>query len=69
MVGNVWEWMWDEAGAYRVMRGGSWRGGARGGSLRGGVRGCRSASRRRCGPGIRGFNVGFRVSRSVALDP
>ncbi|MGE0712447.1 MAG: SUMF1/EgtB/PvdO family nonheme iron enzyme [Planctomycetota bacterium] len=72
--GNVWEWCqdgwhdnyqgaprdgsaWDSAGASdRVRRGGSWYDGAWG---------CRSADRRRCGPGLRFRNLGFRPARSL----
>jgi formylglycine-generating enzyme required for sulfatase activity len=74
MHGNVREWVWDlygkypgglavdpvgqERGASRVMRGGSWGLYA----LR-----CRSAFRGYYSPGYRGFSIGFRLARSVAL--
>jgi len=70
--GNVWEWGWDwhgpyskepqrnpggpETGSNRVVRGGSWSGGA--GS-------CRSAYRHGFDPGHRGGNLGFRLARRV----
>ena len=77
MHGNVWELVWDAykkypvrpsidpavssgKGAGRVMRGGGWNDGARY---------CRSAIRGRVKPGNRYGDVGFRLSRSVALDP
>ena len=79
MHGNVWEWVADDwhenydkaptdgrvwidkpRGADRVLRGGSWSFGARD---------CRSAARRHYGPGYRLSALGFRLSRSVALDP
>jgi formylglycine-generating enzyme required for sulfatase activity len=79
MYGNVWEWVEDDwhdtydgapsdgsawidepRGAIRVLRGGCWRGDARY---------CRSAYRRRNWPGYRDYGVGFRLSRSVTLDP
>jgi formylglycine-generating enzyme required for sulfatase activity len=53
-------WFDDPRGADRVMRGGSWRVGARG---------CRSANRSSLWPDGRGSSVGFRLSRSVALGP
>jgi formylglycine-generating enzyme required for sulfatase activity len=46
-------WIDEPRGAYRMFRGGSWRGSAQG---------CRSALRR-------GGDVGFRLARSVALGP
>ena len=70
MLGNVWEWCQDhwhkdyrgtpsngtpwksESGSLRVCRGGSWNGSP-------GL--CRSADRNRYGPGIRYYNLGFRV--------
>jgi formylglycine-generating enzyme required for sulfatase activity len=79
MNGNVWEWLeddWHESyeGApndgrawvdkprksYRVIRGGSWFDDASN---------CPSAWRWDYGPGTRDTDVGFRLSRSVALGP
>jgi formylglycine-generating enzyme required for sulfatase activity len=76
MHGNVHEWCQDwygsyasgpvidpqgpDNGAYRVIRGGSWRSVAHR---------CRSAYRNYSSPGNRGINLGFRLARSVALDP
>jgi formylglycine-generating enzyme required for sulfatase activity len=75
IYGNVWEWCADwyydkyyavspvddprgvDSGANRVLRGGSWYFAA-------GL--CRSASCTLLGPGLRSFDLGFRVSRVVA---
>jgi formylglycine-generating enzyme required for sulfatase activity len=53
-------WVDDPRCAYRVMRGGSWSYDAID---------CRSAGRDYDRPGNRGYYVGFRLSRSVTLDP
>ena len=71
MLGNVWEWMGDwygdypggavtdpagpGSGSYRVFRGGGWL------SI---AEDCRSAGRSRFSPGIRFFNLGFRLLRT-----
>jgi formylglycine-generating enzyme required for sulfatase activity len=79
MHGNVWEWLeddWHESykgapadgtpwidnprGSDRVIRGGSWNYVAAG---------CRSADGYGIPPVFRSHGVGFRLSRSVALDP
>jgi formylglycine-generating enzyme required for sulfatase activity len=79
MHGNVWEWVEDDwhvnyneaptdgrawidspRGTYRVIRGGGWNYGARD---------CRSAARFSVRPGFLSGDVGFRLSRSVALGP
>jgi formylglycine-generating enzyme required for sulfatase activity len=54
--GNVWEWCDDHfkaEGPARVVRGGSWN---NEGSL------CRASSRRGYDPGIRTYDMGFRVA-------
>jgi formylglycine-generating enzyme required for sulfatase activity len=71
MLGNVWEWTWDWYGTYpgtvtdplgattgssRVVRGGSWYGGAQY---------ARSAYRGDFGPGNPSFNLGLRLARTV----
>jgi formylglycine-generating enzyme required for sulfatase activity len=77
MHGNVWEWVEDDwhdsyegapndgnawvdnpRGSFRVFRGGSWGSDARN---------CRSAVRYGYGPDDRIYDVGFRLSRSIAL--
>ena len=77
MLGNVWEWCQDarrrtygearvtdplrqNPGPERVIRGGSWHDPA--GS-------CRAAFRGGDDPGLRGVNLGFRVSRGLASVP
>ena len=71
MLGNVWEWVEDWAGAYpggavtdprgpgsgsrRVIRGGGW------GSI---ARGCRASFRGNGSPGSRGSTLGFRLLRT-----
>jgi formylglycine-generating enzyme len=68
MSGNVWEWCWDwydkygkkdlnnpvgaDTGASRVLRGGSWDYGAAA---------CRTSDRDYYYPGIRYYNIGFRI--------
>ena len=70
MSGNVWEWAWDWHGAYpsgtltdptgpstgyrRVRRGGSWLNDPRNARV----------ARRGIDPGIRSYNLGFRLARS-----
>ena len=72
LSGNVWEWCWDEYGDYaegevtdpagalsgpgRVYRGGSWYGTADD---------ARAAFRGWSRPGLRDFNLGFRLSRTI----
>jgi len=63
MSGNVWEWnrnLYKEGGSIRVIRGGSWGGGAHD---------CRSMISRIYLPDYRYYRLGFRLSRSVSLGP
>ncbi len=53
-------WISGPRGSGRVFRGGCWINDARG---------CRSAFRYGYEPDVRYFNLGFRLSRSITLDP
>lgn len=61
MIGNVWEWCWDqydseEYGNYRIFRGGGWADPERG---------CLATNRRRSHPTFSIDDLGFRVARSI----
>ncbi|MFD5316960.1 formylglycine-generating enzyme family protein [Streptomyces sp. NPDC127098] len=61
MLGNVWDWCWDQYdpevyGGYRVLRGGGWFDERWS---------CRASVRRRSHPTFRTDDVGFRLARSV----
>lgn len=61
MLGNVWEWCWDQYdaevyGSYRVFRGGGWSDPERG---------CLATNRRRSHPTFKIDDLGFRLARSL----
>ncbi|HEX5924348.1 MAG TPA: SUMF1/EgtB/PvdO family nonheme iron enzyme [Baekduia sp.] len=62
---NVWEWCWDlddrdVYGSYRVLRGGGWADAHWS---------CRASVRRGSHPTFEIDDVGFRVARSVPMEP
>jgi formylglycine-generating enzyme required for sulfatase activity len=73
MSGNVWEWTWDLYGAYVITDGGNDPTGpgvgteqvTRGGSWRSQSEDCRSASRKGAPSTGRGFDLGFRLVRTL----
>ena len=58
MSGNVWELCWDQVGANRAFRGGSWS------NI---PESCTVFNRSSLGPGTRSISVGFRLARSSGI--